>query len=102
MTPKFIRVVSGLLQVRQVGTGSAQTRVDRFLSSPQRVDVGMIGGEAGRHLGPRATAPWIRTSESMSPASRWPSAAPMPTRGVTVLVAETHPAIELQDGRRPR
>ena len=28
-----------------------QTRVDRFLSSPQRVDVGMIGGEAGRHLG---------------------------------------------------
>ena len=29
----------------------AQTRVDRFLSSPQRVDVGMIGGQAGRHLG---------------------------------------------------
>ena len=28
-----------------------QTRVDRFLSSPQRVDVGMIGGEAGSHLG---------------------------------------------------
>jgi hypothetical protein len=28
-----------------------QTRVDRFLSSPQRVDVGMIGGEARRHLG---------------------------------------------------
>ncbi|MFZ2045377.1 MAG: hypothetical protein WAV12_15405, partial [Trebonia sp.] len=28
-----------------------QPRVDRFLSSPQRVDVGMIGGEAGRHLG---------------------------------------------------
>ena len=28
-----------------------QTRVDRFLSSPQRVDVGTIGGEAGRHLG---------------------------------------------------
>jgi hypothetical protein len=28
-----------------------QTRVDRFLSSPQRVDVGMIGGEAGRDLG---------------------------------------------------
>jgi hypothetical protein len=28
-----------------------QTRVDRFLSSPQRVDVGMIGGQAGRHLG---------------------------------------------------
>jgi hypothetical protein len=25
-----------------------QTRVDRFLSSPQRVDVGMIGGEVGR------------------------------------------------------
>jgi hypothetical protein len=28
-----------------------ETRVDRFLSSPQRVDVGTIGGEAGRHLG---------------------------------------------------
>ena len=28
-----------------------QTRVDRFLSSPQRVDIGMIGGQAGRHLG---------------------------------------------------
>ncbi len=28
-----------------------QTRVDRFLSSPQRVDVSMIGGEAGRYLG---------------------------------------------------
>ena len=27
-----------------------QTRVDRFLP-PQRVDVGMIGGQAGRHLG---------------------------------------------------
>ena len=24
---------------------------DRFLSSPQRVDVGMIGGEAGCHVG---------------------------------------------------
>jgi len=28
-----------------------QTRVGRFLSSPKRVDVGMIGGQAGRHLG---------------------------------------------------
>ena len=28
-----------------------QTYVGRFLSSPQRVDVGMIGGQAGRHLG---------------------------------------------------
>ena len=28
-----------------------QTRVDRFVSSPQHVDVGTIGGEAGRHLG---------------------------------------------------
>ena len=28
-----------------------QARVDRFLSSPQRVDVGVIGCEAGRHLG---------------------------------------------------
>jgi hypothetical protein len=37
-----------------VGAGEpvlTQTRVDRFLSSPQRVDVGMIGGEAGRDLG---------------------------------------------------
>jgi hypothetical protein len=37
-----------------VGAGEpvlTQTRVDRFLSSPQRVDVGMIGGQAGRHLG---------------------------------------------------
>src|SRR5918996_5491299 len=43
---------SGLLQVRLVGGGQPvrirpQTRVDRFLSSPQRVDVGTIGGEAG-------------------------------------------------------
>ena len=28
-----------------------QTRVDRFLSSPQGVDVSMIGSQAGRHLG---------------------------------------------------
>jgi hypothetical protein len=28
-----------------------QTRVDRLLSSPQRVDVGMVSGEAGRDLG---------------------------------------------------
>jgi hypothetical protein len=28
-----------------------QTRVGRFLSSPQRVNVGMISGEADRHLG---------------------------------------------------
>jgi len=28
-----------------------QTRVDRFLSSPQSAYVGTIGGEAGRHLG---------------------------------------------------
>jgi hypothetical protein len=28
-----------------------QARVDRFLSSLQRVDVGAVGGEAGRHLG---------------------------------------------------
>ena len=47
---------SGLLQVRLVRAGEpvrirAQTRVDRFLSSPQRVDVGTIGGQAGRYLG---------------------------------------------------
>jgi hypothetical protein len=37
-----------------VGAGEpvlTQTRVDRFLSSLQRVDVGVIGGEAGRHFG---------------------------------------------------
>jgi hypothetical protein len=28
-----------------------QTYVDRFLSSPRRTDVGVVGGEAGRHLG---------------------------------------------------
>jgi hypothetical protein len=28
-----------------------QTRVDRILSSSQRIDVGAIGGDAGRHLG---------------------------------------------------
>jgi hypothetical protein len=43
-------------QVRLVGSREPlliqpQTRVDRFLSSPPRVDVGMIGGEAGRHFG---------------------------------------------------
>jgi hypothetical protein len=46
--------MSGLLQVRLVAAREpvlTQTRVDRFLSSPQRVDVGMIGGQAGRHLG---------------------------------------------------
>jgi hypothetical protein len=38
-------------QIRLVGTGEpvlTQARVGRFLSSPQRVDVGLIGGEAGR------------------------------------------------------
>jgi hypothetical protein len=47
---------SGLLQIRLVGAAEPvrirpQTRVDRFLSAPQRVDVGMISGQAGRHLG---------------------------------------------------
>jgi hypothetical protein len=41
---------SGLLQVRLVGAGEPvrvrpQTRVDRLLSSPRRVDVGTIGVE---------------------------------------------------------
>jgi len=42
------------LQVRLVRAGEpvlTQTRVGRFLSSPERVDVGTIGGEAGRDLG---------------------------------------------------
>ena len=34
-----------------------KTRVDRFLSSPQRIDVGMIGGEAGRDLGTLGNGP---------------------------------------------
>src|SRR5205807_2616288 len=46
---------SGLLQVRLMWPGqpvrSRQTLVDGFLASPQRVDVGTIGGEAGRDLG---------------------------------------------------
>jgi hypothetical protein len=55
MTPKFIRMDVGP-RSRFVWWGPGepvltQTRVDRFLSSPQRVDVGMIGGQAGRHLG---------------------------------------------------
>ena len=28
-----------------------QPGVDRFRSSPQRVEVGTVGGQAGRHLG---------------------------------------------------
>ena len=34
-----------------------ETRVDRFLSSPQRVDVGMIGGKAGRYFGTLGNGP---------------------------------------------
>ena len=34
-----------------------ETRVDRFLSSPQRVDVRMIGGKAARHLGTLGNGP---------------------------------------------
>ena len=52
--------MSGLLQVRLVWAGEpvlTQTRVDRFLSSPQRVDVGMIGGEAGLDLGTLGNGP---------------------------------------------
>jgi hypothetical protein len=40
--------------IRLVGAGERvliKTRVDRFLSSPECVDVRMIGGKAGRHLG---------------------------------------------------
>jgi hypothetical protein len=52
--------VSGLLQVRQMGAGEpalTQTRVDRLPSSPQRVDVGMIGGTTGRHHGAHGNSP---------------------------------------------
>jgi len=34
-----------------------QARVDRFFSSPQRVDVSMIGGKASRHLGTLGNGP---------------------------------------------
>jgi hypothetical protein len=46
--------VARLLQVRLVDAGEPvliKTWVGRFLSSPQRVDVGMIGGQAGRYFG---------------------------------------------------
>ncbi len=36
---------------------STQTRVDRLLSSPQRVDGGVIGGETGRRLGTLGNGP---------------------------------------------
>ena len=52
--------MSGLLQVRLVGAGEPvfiKTRVDRFLSSPQRVDVRMIGGKPGRHFGTLGNGP---------------------------------------------
>src|SRR3954453_10616702 len=41
-----------------------QTGVDRFVSSPQRVDLGTIGGETHRHLWTSATAPWPGTRTS--------------------------------------
>jgi len=34
-----------------------KTRVGRFLSPPQRVDVGMIGGKAGRYFGTLSNGP---------------------------------------------
>jgi len=36
---------------RRASPRPAQTRVDGLLSSPQRVDVGVIDGQAGRDLG---------------------------------------------------
>jgi hypothetical protein len=54
LTPEFIRMSAGPAPGSTGGAGKpvlTQTRVDRFLSSPQRVDVGMIGGEARSHLG---------------------------------------------------
>ena len=53
-TPNFIGLRLGPAPDSTRGAGEPvlfQTRVDRFLSSPQRVDVGMFGSEAGRHLG---------------------------------------------------
>jgi hypothetical protein len=65
-------VSAGLLQVRLVGAREpvlTQTRVDRFLSSPQRVDVGTVGGESGRDLETLGNGPWAgaRTSAPGSP-----------------------------------
>jgi hypothetical protein len=60
MTPRFIRMSGGPAPGSTGGAGEpvlTQTLVDRFLSSPQRVDVGMIGGKAGRHLGTLGNGP---------------------------------------------
>ena len=46
-----------------------KTRVDRFLSSPQRVDVGMIGGKAGRHLGTLGNGPVAGDQDIDAPGS---------------------------------
>ena len=46
-----------------------KTRVDRFLSSPQSVDVGMIGGKAGRHLGTLGNGPVAGDQDIDSPGS---------------------------------
>ena len=52
--------MSGLHQVRLTAAVEpllTQTRVDRFLSTPWRVDVGMIGGEMGDNLGNLGNGP---------------------------------------------
>ena len=47
-----------------------RARVDRVLSLPQRVDVGMIGGEASRHLGTgnSKTAGELLTTRLLAPS----------------------------------
>ena len=74
-------LVAGQLQVRLVGAGEPvllQPRVDRFLSSPERVDVGPIGSEASRDLGTLRdstvardhTSTWLAASPNRSSAVR--------------------------------
>ena len=46
-----------------------QARVDRFPSSAQRVDVGMIGGKAGRHFGTLSNGPMAGTQDIDVPGS---------------------------------
>ena len=46
-----------------------QARVDRFFSSPQRVDVSMIGGKAGRHFGTLSNGPMAGNQDIDVPGS---------------------------------
>jgi hypothetical protein len=57
---------SGTLHIRLVGAGEpvlSQPRIDRFLSLPQHVDVGTVGGEAGRDLWTLGNGPVARDQD---------------------------------------